>query len=248
LNLTLLAKAYGGAQLRQIEELLKGQFEDLDVQMQFSINQQNRWLQVSLEGEDEVVAAAYVRKEIGACPATLDNVEEGTELKGYIAKIEEQRLVVDVGVFEPKVVLASVPLEVLQTQLARGKQVAAKKITEAYSLAEGLPIIVRVTSKAEGLAAELADVQVRKLKDWQQSLLDRLIVLRASRELVDRTLERTRLTRDVIFVEQLGLFEFALTCKLGTDAAGIIPRVGRYMRYAVFVVFNAKKSLMLVGE
>jgi hypothetical protein len=51
------------------------------------------------------------------------------------------------------------------------------------------------------------------------------------------------LERDVIEVEQLGFFEFSLTCKLGTEARGLIPRVGRYMRNAVFVVFNSKKSI-----
>ena len=53
-------------------------------------------------------------------------------------------------------------------------------------------------------------------------------------------LERTRLNRDVIGMEALGLFEHALTCKLGTDAAGLIPRIGRYMRHADFSVFNPK--------
>jgi hypothetical protein len=65
---------------------------------------------------------------------------------------------------------------------------------------------------------------------------------------VNTTVERTRLDRDVIEVEDLGLFEYALTCKLGTEARGLIPRVGRYMRNAVFVVFNSKKSIGFLGE
>ena len=61
-------------------------------------------------------------------------------------------------------------------------------------------------------------------------------------------LERTRLNRDVIGIETLGMFEHALTCKLGTDAAGLISIVGRYMRNSVFVIFNAKKSIDFLGE
>jgi hypothetical protein len=66
--------------------------------------------------------------------------------------------------------------------------------------------------------------------------------LGASKETIENVLERTRLTRDVIDIEVLGLFEHALTCKLGTDAAGLVSLMGRYLRNSVFVVFNAKKS------
>jgi hypothetical protein len=66
--------------------------------------------------------------------------------------------------------------------------------------------------------------------------------LGASKESVTLVLERTRLNRDVINVEELGLFVQALTCKLGTQAAGLIPVIGRYMRYSVFAVFNAKRN------
>jgi hypothetical protein len=46
----------------------------------------------------------------------------------------------------------------------------------------------------------------------------------------------------------LGLFEQVLTCKLGTDAAGLIPRIGRYMRNARFFVYNPKKLVSFLGE
>jgi hypothetical protein len=98
------------------------------------------------------------------------------------------------------------------------------------------------------LQAELSVDQVEKLHAWQQSLLDRLIVLGASKETIENVLERTRLTRDVIDIETLGMFEHALTCKLGTNAAGIVGIVGRYLRNSVFVVFNAKKSMDFLSE
>ena len=178
----------------------------------------------------------------------MEAVEEGAELRGYVSKIEDQRVLVDVGVFEPKATQASLSVTTLQAQLAGGKQVPLKQIAEVFSLGEGLPVTLKVTSKADGLHTEFSKEQVNRLNCWKQSLLDRLIVLRCSKELVTATLERTRLTRDVIDVERLGFFEFALTCKLGTDGAGVVPRLGRYMRYAVFLVFNAKKNIKLAGE
>jgi hypothetical protein len=90
------------------------------------------------------------------------------------------------------------------------------------------------------LQTELSAGQVEKLHAWQQSLLDRLIILGASKETIESVLERTRLTRDVIDVEALGMFEHALTCKLGTNAAGLVSVMGRYLRNSVFVVFSQK--------
>jgi len=126
-----------------------------------------------------------------------------------------------------------------------------KKIAEIYGLAEGLPITIKVVGFVENdgvLEAELSAAHVEKLHAWQQSLLDRLIILGASKETVESVLERTRLSRDVINVDALGLFEHVLTCKLGTDATGVIPKIGRYLRNSVFVVFNARKSIGFIGE
>ena len=250
-KLTLFVKAFNDGQLKQVADLLKNQYEELDVDAKIAAHPVYKWVQASIEGEDEAVAAAFARKEIGVCHENLGSVEENVVLKGYVSKVDESggQLVVDVGVFEPKAVNAIVSLQTLRTQFSAGKEASVKKIAEAYGIAAGLPISVRVTSKEDDcLKAELSPEQVEKLRGWRQSLLDRLIILRANRELVTATLERTRLDRDVIDVEQLGFFEFALTCKLGTDARGLVPRLGRYMRNAVFVVFNAKNSLMFSGE
>jgi hypothetical protein len=60
------------------------------------------------------------------------------------------------------------------------------------------------------------------------------------------TLEHAKLDRDVIDVESLGLLEHALTCKLGTDAAGLIPKIGRILKNAKFAVFNPKRLTNLL--
>jgi hypothetical protein len=78
--------------------------------------------------------------------------------------------------------------------------------------------------------------------------LDRLIILGASLGEIETVLERTRLNRDIISVEELGMFEHALTCKLGTDAAGLVSQVGRYMRNSRFIVFNPKKQVNSIGK
>jgi hypothetical protein len=82
---------------------------------------------------------------------------------------------------------------------------------------------------------------LEKLQLWKDSLLDRLLVLGVSREQVNLAVEQAELERDVVDVEALGMFEHALVCKLGTDAAGLIGRLGRKLWKAKFTVFNPKQ-------
>jgi hypothetical protein len=253
-TLTLLVKASNLGQVKQIDELLKAQFEELDVEVKVLTTSANRWVQVSLSGEDEAIATSYVTKQIGTCPTSLDSAKNSPALKGYIFQVDlnKQELLVDFGIFEPKTVLATVSLACLQAQLLEGRKVDLKKIAEIYGLAEKMPINIKPLSsngeESEVIEAELSVEQVERLHGWQQSLLDRLIILGASKETIETVLERTRLNRDVIDIETFGMFEHALTCKLGTNAAGLVGVVGRYLRNSVFVVFNARKSLDLLSE
>jgi hypothetical protein len=250
-TLTLLIKAMNFGQVKQIDELLKTQFEELDVEVKTLTNSANRWVQVSLSGEDEAIATSYINKQIGTCPTNLENAKNQPILKGYITKVDlvKQELVVDVGIFEPQTVFATVSLASLQTQLVEGKEIDLKRLAEGHGFAERSPLSIKpVSQEGDVLQAELSAGQAEKLHAWQQSLLDRLIILGASKETIENVLERTRLTRDVIDVEVLGMFEHALTCKLGTNAAGLVSLMGRYLRNSVFVVFNARKSLDLLSD
>ena len=252
--LTLLVKARSSKQLKLVDDLLRAEFESLDLDFKVLGAPVNKWVQVSLSGEDEVLATNYINKEIGTCPVSVKKVEKFSVFKGYIMKLDNAKdeLAVDVGIFEPKITRAVIPLAYLQAQLADGKKADLKKIAEVYGLQENLPLSVKLVDlgggEKERLQAELSMAQIEKMRLWQQSLLDKLIVLGATVRDIETVLERTRLNRDVVDTERLGLLEYALTCKLGTDAAGLIPRIGRYMRNAMFVVFNPMKAIGFIGE
>ena len=225
---------------------LQTTFEDLDAQIQILNNTTaNQWIKVKVTGEDESVAKSYITKQIGTCPTNLEDVSAGTELKGYIQKIDTtEKLTIDIGISEPKTVYAHIPLTTLQAQLLYSKEVTLKKLAEMFALSTNLPVSIKINNihTTEGIIeAEFSTTQIEMLKKWQNSLLDRLVILGTTNDDITLTLERTRLNRDIINTESLGLFEQVLTCKLGTDAAGLIPRIGRYMRNARFVVFNPKK-------
>jgi len=151
---------------------------------------------------------------------------------------------VDVGVFQPKIVYATIPLSKLQAQLVDGQKAALRKIGELFGFCSDLPLSVKVTCVNEEesrMEAELSTRQVETYRVWQETLLDRLLVLGAALREVKNALEYAKLNRDIISVESLGLFEHVLTCKLGTDAAGLIPKIGRILKNARFTVFNPKR-------
>jgi hypothetical protein len=245
-TLTLLAKINNDYQLKQIDEALKLVFEGLEVEAKILGTVADRWVQIALAGEDEEIATNYVIKEIGICPSNFGNVKRLSTLNGYISILEKngEELSVDVGVFEPKIVHAIIPLQRLQAQLVDGSKIALGKIAELFGFCKDLPISVKITrlNEEESLTeAELSSRQIRKYAVWRESLLDRLVVLGLPLHEIKMTLEHAKLDRDVIDVEPLGLLEHALTCKLGTDAAGLIPKIGRNLKNAKFAVFNPKR-------
>jgi hypothetical protein len=245
-TLTLLTKINNDYQLRQIDKALKLAFEGLEVEAKVLGAVADRWVQIALTGEDEGIATNYVIKEIGLCPSNFGNVKKLLTLNGYVTRVEKNReeLSLDVGVFEPKIVHATVPLRRLQAQLVDGRKIALGKIAELFGFCKDLPVNIKVTSLDEEesrMEAELSSRQIRKYAVWRESLLDRLLVLGLPLHEITMTLEHAKLDRDVIDVETLGLLEHALTCKLGTDAAGLIPKIGRNLKNAKFAVFNPKR-------
>src|SRR3989304_7265667 len=252
-TLVLLTKINNNNQLKQIDRTLKLAFEDLDVETKILSTPADRWPQLVLAGEDEGIAASYVSKEIGICPTSLENISKFSVLKGYITNLEKSKeeLSIDVGILKPEIVYATIPLRHLQAQLVDGRKIALGKIAELFGLCEDLPVCVKVSLLNEDenrIDAELSTDQIEKYQVWRESLLDRLLVLGLSVNEIKMTLEHAKLDRDIIGVETLGMFEHALTCKLGTDAAGLVGIVGRYLRNSGFVVFNARKSLDFLSE
>jgi hypothetical protein len=244
-TLTLLRRISNDFQLKQVGKVLRLSLQGLEVEAKILGTVADGWVQVVLGGEDESAATNFLIKEIGVCPSSFGSVRKFSMLKGYIRNIQDdaKELSVDVGVFQPKNVYASLGLRRLQAQLVDGKEIALSKIAELFGLCEGLPVSVKVTGLNEEesrIDAELSSKQIGRYVAWRESLLDRLLVLGSSLREVELALQHAKLKRDVIDVETLGLLEHALTCKLGTDAAGLIPKIGRNLKNSKFVVFNPK--------
>ena len=250
---TLLLKAYGKPQLKIVDGLFASMLGGLKVKLEPCRIGSRGWVQTGVSGEDETIALNLLAREVGLCPVGLDAVEKFATLKGYVTAFDKNKglVNVDVGFLSSEAVEAKVPLRDLQAQLADGRKVALDKFVKLFGLSKNQTLLVKVISvetREGGFEASLAESQVSQYRLWASSLLDRLVVLRASRDAVEQALKRAECLRDVVDVESLGLFEHAVVCKLGTDAVGLIPKLGRCLPYAVFSVFSPRRLLEFFGE
>jgi hypothetical protein len=252
-TVALLAKTYDGFGAEQVERIIKAMLSGLKVEIEVCGVTGNLWVQTSLTGEDETVALRYLSDRIGLCPENITNIQRFLSVKGFmiLPHREKNALYVDLGIFSPRIVYASIPLHRLQAQLADGRKMALEKLAEIFGLCENLPMTVKILSvdaDAGKIEAELSETQQALYRSWTESLLDRLLVMGATSEEIRYALERAGFARDFITIEPLGIFEHAVVCKLGTDAVGLIPKIGRRLRRARFSVFDPKKVLRLFGE
>jgi len=191
------------------------------------------WIKVEVQGEDEAVAINQLRRNFGLAPSSLEALKMPCILDGYAVDVGKvgYGIYVDIGLSSP-VVDALVPLHILRAQLADGGKVSVRRIAEAYGLVDNLPLSLRLTRvdvKARRLEAELSDAQVGLFEGWVRDGLDRVLALGLPLEDAEEALRRSRLGRDVVEVESLGLFEHSFLCKLGTQAPGIIGKLGKYL-------------------
>lgn len=245
-TVTLLSKVYTNHQITLVKNQLKSTLKGLKVKIENVEATPRGWIQVNFSGEDEKAALSYLEEEIGSCPVHIGNLKKFSTTKGYIMDLSESKeeLCLDIGIISPKTINATIPLQHLQAQLADGRKLALKKLAELFGFCEGLPLTAKITSINENhIEATMAETQLKLYKKWTKSLLDRLIILGASQQEINTALKNAKCKNDIVEIEQLGLFEHAAACKLGTDAVGLIPKVGRNLPNTTLGVFKPKTIL-----
>jgi len=252
-TVTLLTKANYDFQLKFVEKLLKTRFQGLRVETKILGVVSRGWVQLNVSGEDEKVAMRYLAEETGLCPTHLEALTKLLVMKGCITSPSKSKneLNVDVGIFSPKIIEATIPLHHLQAQLVDGRKVALKKLIELFGFRESLPLLVKIVNmdkEKSHIEAILSEKQLKQYRNWTKSLLDRLIVLGEPIHEIISALKIVGCYRDIVSIEPLGLFEHSVVCKLGTDASGLIPKIGKNLKAAVFSIFSPKKILEFFGE
>jgi hypothetical protein len=249
-EVVLLQKVYSEASLKEFRGFLEGLCEGLKVDLKELSKVENGWVRARVSGEDERVALNLLEKEVGLAPVSAENVERFSMFRGRMVHPGRSKLevFVDVGVFLPEPVFAILPLWKLQGQLVDGRKVALERLVGLFGFVDGFPLEVRIIDDGVGgLNAELTEGQLGVFDRWMSGRMDRLIVLGVSAEAVGKAVRRAGVGRDVVGVESLGFLEHVVVCKLGTDGAGLVPRLGRRLKEAKFVVFCPRLVLGLLS-
>jgi hypothetical protein len=253
-TVTLLEKVYGSFSPETFEPVFSSLCKGLKVTLRVAGETNRGWVQLEVSGEDEIAALHFLDREIGLAPVSLDNLKKFSVVQGRVVSSgkSKEELYVDMGVFSPETCDAVLPLQRLQAQLADGKGLPLQRLVELFCLYDNLPFRVKIAQDVDvqknWVEAELSEAQLSQFTSWIRSGFDRLVVLGAFFSNVERAVKMSKHFRDVIRIESLGLLEHAVLCKLGTDAVGLIPKLGRFLPDAVLVPFSPRKIRQFVDR
>jgi hypothetical protein len=245
---TLLEKLYGGFSTKSIEAKIQALCKGLGSTAHVVEITDSGWIQVEISGEDEIAALSLIEKEFGLAPVEATLIKEGSVYRGKIISPRKNaaRITVDIGVLLPAQIDATISLQHLQAQLVNGQKLPLQRITQLFCFFDNFPLDVLIRHAAieqKYFITELSEEQISRIHSWTLSGLDRVVVLGAFLQDVENAIKTSGHSRDVIEVESLGLLENIVVCKLGTDGAGLIPKIGRRLPNAILGVFSPRKIL-----
>ncbi len=253
-TVTVLEKLYGAGSPENFENAYSNLVRGLKVQLRFAGTADRGWVQIEVSGEDEIAALNLLDRELELAPTSLDKIKKFSVIRGKVifSSKYENELYVDLGISSPKVCDAVLMGQRLRSQLADGKDIPLQKLVELFCLYDNLPLEVKLGENVEGdneqVEAVLSDAQLSLFSKWVRLRFDRLIVLGSLFSDVERAMKISKHSRDVIKTVSLGTLEQVILCKLGTDAVGLIPKLGRFLRDAVLVPFSPKKIIEAIGR
>lgn len=204
------------------------------------------WAKLEVDGPDMEIFLELISRELGLAQTELSTVDLNETYPATISDITGGNLEVDLGVEAPAALKVRVKPRTLQAQLADGRPLPVREILEHYCLFPQSRTTVRITKlDRHELVAEgwLGDPQIDLFSDLVRTGLDRIQVYACSRQGVESALTRARLERDIIALESMTLTVHSLLCKLGTDAVGLIPKLGSLLRRRELKPFLPKRIL-----
>ncbi len=195
----------------------------------------DRWIRVKLSGEDSEILKELIKRKFGIAPKKYAQIKIGDVYKSFISEINEEFLILDMGILSPDYCNGICSLYRLQAQLTNGFKASMEKIVSKFALCLDLPLEARVI-KVEGndnISLEMSDYQVNYLKDLIQNPLERIIIVGALLKEIKKAIHEVKVHRDLIGIETRSISSHILTCKLGTNARGIIKKLAPNLERAI---------------
>ena len=204
------------------------------------------WLSIATKGDDAEAFESLLKKELGQSPVQLSGVEKWDVWKGFITGAGQvgYGVYVDLGIRKPRPKDALYPLHRMRAQLADGKPEPAKQILTVNALTDYLPVKVTVTEiDQDKVTVELADETLERMMSWQKYPFDRIILVGLTNAEAESLVRQMRLSTDIIEVGRLSLFVQQYVLKIGTQAPGIIAKIGGRLRGISLTAYHSSKKL-----
>jgi len=217
--------------LGPLRKFLDDEARGLRVEWEFSLRK--GWLEVRAKGEDAEAFLNFLGNEFGKVPVESSHVEKWDTNRGYIASSGKVGfgVYVDIGVFEPVARDGLYPLHRMRAQLTDGVSKSCREILDENGLVDDFPVAVRVIGVENGrISVELSDETRELLASWHRLPFDRVVAIGVSESEAERAVKTAGLWFDVIRIEPLSMFAQCLVCKIGTDAPGVISKLGNRLR------------------
>jgi hypothetical protein len=230
--------------LQQFNLKLGEETRELDVKIKKLNVTSGEWILIEYDGEDIEIFTELLRRDYGFIPIEVAKIKHEGTYRGFVIGNEEhdRGLYIDIGIISPRRSYGLYPLYRIRTQLGEDKTDSLKEITEKFCLYKGIPLNVRIEGikNVRRISLAATDEQESCLKDWDRYPFDRVVVLGALYNQIRKAIQINQLTGDIIRLDPLSFTSSLLTCKLGTDAPGVISKLGKELRHAKLFSFIPK--------
>jgi len=219
----LLIKIYGSKEraTHSAEILIENELKELEAAAEVSTSKDD-WLTLKIEGEDAEFASNFLVQKYGA-PTT--RTKNGSVHKGFIHKIEEDTLEVDIGM------LVTIPKSDLNFFGAGN----AQQIASRFGMIRYLPVEIEMSDAGE-LKARFTKKQADAFWELKKSKLDHVVANSVTKSELKAAIKKTKHGKDIYGIERLGLMEHMITCREGTDGPGIVAAIGKYLNGDLAVI------------
>ena len=216
-----------------INERLRRLAEGLDASARVKGFTGNGFTRIQVEGSDSEVLTELIRRKLNVAAEDISQLEVDDHFKAYVKRInpKKQSLEVEIGPLSAHV-KCEINEHALAAQLSDGRMVPIERTARTYCLHEGVPILTRITEidrHRRQLQAWISDDQMDRFENWRRQRFHRILAIGDFRERICRAIRFSGVERDVIDIEELAFTTSCLVCKLGTEAPGIIAKIGRHI-------------------
>ena len=247
-KITILEKTYGSYKvvaLNAFRLTLSNELEGLEVQVQKVYSDPHDWITIELDGEDEDAAYNLLRHKYGNT-CSLGELKDNEIRHGKIIQAGKYGygFFIDIGIDSKQKIDAFLPLHTLRRQLAKNEKIPLRKLIEIYGFLDYFKLQIQIESidrLRKNVQASLSTGQVDEIKEWAKSKLERLIINGVTRHHLKKVITKSGHLRDIVAIERLGLLEEIIICKQGTNARGILTKIGPLLPNSQIQLFIPNK-------